>query len=155
MLFRSRREIPWILQIDSDGQCDPQYFFRFWRMREQADVIYGIRIKRDDGWRRILASHVLKIFLWVAAGVHCRDANVPYRLLRAKKIGKALNNVPSEMFLANVGLAVALRRQEEIRTAYVPIHFRERYGGEPKVPFRLFGRKAMELGKQLARVKTK
>jgi len=24
-----RRKIPWILQIDSDGQCDPQYFFRF------------------------------------------------------------------------------------------------------------------------------
>lgn len=25
------RGIPFIFQIDSDGQCDPQYFFRFWR----------------------------------------------------------------------------------------------------------------------------
>jgi dolichol-phosphate mannosyltransferase len=34
------REIPWVLQIDSDGQCDPQYFFRFWRDRKKFDVIY-------------------------------------------------------------------------------------------------------------------
>src|SRR4051812_47123881 len=34
------RGIPFVFQIDSDGQCDPQYFFRFWRERETYDVIY-------------------------------------------------------------------------------------------------------------------
>jgi len=53
------------------------------------------------------------------------------------------------MFLANVGLAAVLRRLPGIRTAYVPIHFRERYGGEPKVELRQFAFKAKELGKQL------
>src|SRR6218665_1259369 len=26
----AERQIPFVFQIDSDGQCDPQYFFRFW-----------------------------------------------------------------------------------------------------------------------------
>lgn len=146
-----RRKIPWILQIDSDGQCDPQYFFRFWRLRDQADVIYGVRFKRDDGWRRIVASRVLRVFLWMAARVDCRDANVPYRLMNTSRVATALDKIQPSMFLANVGLAVALRREAGIRTAHVPIHFRERYGGEPKVAFRLFGQKALELWKQLAR----
>jgi len=150
-----RRKIPWILQIDSDGQCDPQYFFRFWRLREQADVIYGVRFKRDDGWRRIVASRGLRLFLWLAAGVDCRDANVPFRLMKTERIAAALATLPAGMFLANVGLAVALRREAGIRTAHVPIHFRERYGGEPKVAFRLFGQKALELWKQLAKAGTR
>ena len=145
-----RRKIPWILQIDSDGQCDPQYFFRFWRQRNRADVIYGVRFKRDDGWRRIFASKILRIFLWVSAWVNCRDANVPYRLMNTEKIASALATLPEGMFLANVGLAVALRREPGIRTAYVPIHFRERFGGEPKVALRLFWDKAWELRRELA-----
>ncbi len=36
-----QESIPYVLQIDSDGQCDPQYFFRLWRLRENYDVIYG------------------------------------------------------------------------------------------------------------------
>src|SRR5687767_10263048 len=37
------RQVPFVFQIDSDGQCDPQYFFRFWRRREDFDVIYANR----------------------------------------------------------------------------------------------------------------
>lgn len=144
-----RRKIPWILQIDSDGQCDPQYFFRFWRIRDQADVFYGVRYKRNDGWRRIVASRVLRVFLWMSARVDCRDANVPYRLMKTERVAAALGKLPAGMFLANVGLAVALRRGPGIRTAFVPIHFRERYGGEPSVPLSLFWEKALQLWREL------
>ena len=78
----AQRRIPFVFQIDSDGQCDPQYFFRFWRLRDKSDVIYGRRVRRDDGWRRVLASAVLKATLRIFAGVSCVDANVPYRLMR-------------------------------------------------------------------------
>lgn len=145
-----KRRIPYVFQIDSDGQCDPQFFFKLWRMREAHDVIYGIRRRRDDGWRRVLASVVLRVFLLAAARVNCRDANVPYRLMRTEKLEPLVNLVPREFFLANVALAVLLARQQDWSHGYVPIHFRERYGGEPSVALGKFGSKAGELAHHLA-----
>lgn len=143
-----QRSIPWVLQIDSDGQCDPQYFFRFWRDREKFDVIYGFRTRRDDGWRRVMASWVLRAVLLTTAGVWCADANVPYRLMRTGKLTAEIERIPPHFQLANVALAVCLRRARW-HHAYVPIRFRERYGGEPSVRLGKFGSKALELISQL------
>lgn len=145
------RAIPWVLQIDSDGQCDPQYFFRFWRDREKFDVIYGCRTRRDDGWRRVVASWVLRGVLLATAGVWCIDANVPYRLMQTRCLPDKLRAIPPDFFLANVGLAVLLRKDPALRHGVVPIRFRERYGGEPSVRLGKFGSKAMELVMQLRR----
>ncbi|GAB4249617.1 MAG: hypothetical protein OHK005_16420 [Candidatus Methylacidiphilales bacterium] len=146
------RNIPWVLQIDSDGQCDPQYFFRFWRDREKFDVIYGFRAQRDDGWRRVLASWVLRGVLLATAGVWCIDANVPYRLMQTRCLPDKLRRIPPDFFLANVALAVLLRKDPSVRHGVIPIRFRERYGGEPSVRLGKFGSKAMELIVQLRRV---
>jgi dolichol-phosphate mannosyltransferase len=145
----AERGVPFILQIDSDGQCDPQYFFRFWGQREQLDVIYGVRTKRDDGLRRSLATMLLRLFLLVGFRAQCPDANVPYRLMRTDAIRHFLSRIPARFDLANIGLAVLLKRDPAIRHGYVPIHFRERYGGEPRVKLSLFGRKAVELYRDL------
>lgn len=144
------RGVPFLFQIDSDGQCDPQFFFRLWRERERFDVIYGHRKRRDDGWRRVAASLVLKMVLRVVAGVWCADANTPYRLMRTDAVAPYLPGIPSDFFLANVALAVLLRRETSIRHGRVPIRFRERYGGEPSVPLGNFGARASELVRQLA-----
>ena len=146
------RGIEWVLQLDSDGQCDPQYFFRFWRLRQSVDVIYGVRTRRDDGWRRILASKVLQLVLWGATGVWCVDANVPYRLMRTAILPDKLKKIPADFFLVNVGLAVLLRKDRQISQASIPIRFRERYGGEPSVRLSQFWGKARELVRQLKRV---
>jgi dolichol-phosphate mannosyltransferase len=146
------RKVPFVFQIDSDGQCDPQYFFKFWRLRDSCDVVYGIRKKRDDGWRRVMASFVLRITLLLTAGSHCRDANVPYRLMRTQQLAEKVSLIPADFFLANVALATLLKRDKRWRHGYVPIHFRERYGGEPSVRLGKFGEKAKELFNQLRRL---
>jgi glycosyltransferase involved in cell wall biosynthesis len=143
------RGIPYVFQIDSDGQCDPQYFFRFWRERARFDVIYGHRTKREDGWRRVVASYVLRATLLFTARVDCIDANVPYRLIGTAKLRTILQRIPPDFFLANVALAVLLRREASWRHGSVPIRFRERYGGEPSVQLGKFGEKARELTAQL------
>jgi glycosyltransferase involved in cell wall biosynthesis len=148
------RQIPYVFQIDSDGQCDPQYFFRFWRKREQYDVIYGKRVRRDDGGQRILASFVLKLALLFACRTYCPDANVPYRLMRTAVLPPLLEKIPPSFFLGNVALAVLLRRKAGVRSAYIPIHFRERYGGEPRVPMQAFAGKAFELLSQLREIQS-
>lgn len=144
------RKAAYVFQIDSDGQCDPQFFFRLWREREKYDVIYGQRVKRDDGWRRMLATHVMRACLLGWCGVDCYDANVPYRLMRTPALAGPLPRIPKGFFLANVALAVLLRKAApEVRHAAIPIRFRERYGGEPKVKMSNFLDKALELRRQL------
>jgi hypothetical protein len=45
-------------------------------------VIYGVRAKRDDGLRRLIATVVLHVFLLLGFGVLSRDTKVPYRSIR-------------------------------------------------------------------------
>ncbi len=149
-LAQSRR-IPYVLQIDSDGQCDPAYFPAFWELRDQFDVIYGKRT-REDGIRRIVASQFLRIMLAGLFQVKCVDPNVPYRLMRTATCAPAFNQIPTDFALANVALAFVLRKNPQLRHGEVPIRFRERCGGEPSVPFSKFAVKALELFQQLRKL---
>ncbi|CAG5018005.1 Undecaprenyl-phosphate 4-deoxy-4-formamido-L-arabinose transferase [Dyadobacter sp. CECT 9275] len=134
-----------VFQIDSDWQCDPRYFPAFWQIRNRAFVISGVRTSRDDGWKRIIVTKTLRLMLLLAFRVDCPDANVPYRLMQTEAIQSAILRIPEDFHLANVALAVLLRRDKSVTHSYVPIGFRERYGGEPSVKLPLFGRKAIEL----------
>ncbi len=140
--------IPYILQIDSDGQSDPRHFSGFWELRHQFDVIYGKR-SRQDGLQRIVASTVLRIALKCLAKADCVDANVPYRLMNTKACADGIQSVPEDLSLANVGLAVILKKSPSVRHGEVPIHFPPRRGGEPSVPLSKFAAKAIELFAQL------
>lgn len=144
-----KRHIPWIFQLDSDGQCSPEYFYRLWRERNKYDILYGLRKKRDDGVRRIVASKILRGFLFLFFCTWCPDANVPYRLMRTEKIAPFLKRIPATFFLANIALSLLLKKNKMIRHFYIPIRFRERYGGEPSVKFALFGKQAVRLYRDL------
>ena len=144
----TERGIPFILQIDSDGQSDPRYFGEFWEQRTRFEVIYGKRL-RGDGFRRILASFVLRASLQWIAKVNCVDANVPYRLMNTKACAGGISQVPEETFLANVVLAVILTKNPALSHGSIPIGFPPRRGGEPSVPMGKFAEKAVELFKQM------
>lgn len=138
------RQIPWVFQIDSDGQCDPAFFAAVWAARHGHDAVYGYRAKRKDGMKRVLASVLVKVVVRAATGAECIDANVPYRLMRTKNLRPMINSVPPDFDLANIALAVQIRRAGW-REAAVPIVFRPRSGGEPSIPVCRFAQKALQL----------
>lgn len=145
------RRVPWVLQIDSDGQCDPSFFAALWKRRIDHDVVYGCRVRRCDGWKRAAASALVRLVVKVAAGADCVDANVPYRLMRTARLDPLLDSIPQEFDLANIALAVQLARAGW-REAAVPIAFRPRAGGEPSIPLSRFAVKAAELVHDLRRL---
>ena len=147
------RQIPWVFQIDSDGQCDPKFFPNLWAARQRHDVVYGHRAKRNDGLKRVLASVLVKAVVRAASGVSCIDANVPYRLMRTENLHPLVDSIPSDFDLANIALAVQIKRVGW-REAAVPIVFRPRAGGEPSVPVSRFAVKAWELSRQLDRLQS-
>jgi dolichol-phosphate mannosyltransferase len=143
------RNVPFVFQLDSDGQCDPRYFEGMWRMREAYDVIYGKRVRREDGAMRSIVSFVLRSSLLMLFQVNCTDANVPYRLMRTMILRDHLPRIPVDLHLVNIGLAVLLRKDRRVREGGVPIVFRNRFGGEPSVKFMKFASKAIQLFRQL------
>jgi glycosyltransferase involved in cell wall biosynthesis len=143
-----QRGIPWVFQIDSDGQCDPAYFPAVWAKRGDYDVVYGHRATRRDGWKRVLASTLVRLVVRVSSGTDCTDANVPYRLMRTEKLSPLVESIPSNFDLANIALAVQIKRAGW-RECAIPIVFRARTGGEPSVPLARFAHKAVELTAEL------
>lgn len=119
----------WVLQIDSDGQCDPKHFSAFWNRRAEFDCIFGIRKSRDDGGIRILTSAICRAAASLVCGTNLRDPNVPYRLIRREALARALRYIPADFNIQNVALTYVLRKLSRLRWAYVPIHFRVRHGG--------------------------
>ncbi len=139
----------WILQIDSDGQCDPRYLPELWRARERHAAIFGYRARRDDGWARWAISRLLSVVALLAHGTWVADANVPYRLVRRDALAPAIARVPADFALVNVLLALRLERERGIH--WVPIRFRERHGGRGSLRPASFVRHGLRLVRQLRR----
>lgn len=133
----------WIFQMDSDGQCDPQFFAKMWESRERADFHQGYRVSRDDGFKRVVISVILKGVVYIATGIWVQDPNVPYRLMRVRALAKILPKIPSNFFLGNVLLSSCIISQS--RVLWYPIHFRNRFSGESKVQGMKFAKIGWEL----------
>jgi len=114
----------WIFQIDSDGQCDPVYFSEFLAKRNRAHCIFGVRVTRGDGLLRRLVSRICNVLIAIVTGQDLKDPNVPYRLIERRALEKALQNIPEEFELQNIALTLALKRNQALRWAYIPIRFR-------------------------------
>jgi dolichol-phosphate mannosyltransferase len=126
----------WMLQIDSDGQCDPSFFPSYWDGRNEADVVFGVRKTRDDGLARVLISTACWLSTSVLCGIDLKDANVPYRMIKTPALKKALEKIPADFNMQNVALTLALKRDKSLRWKYVPIHFRDRQGGTNSINFK-------------------
>lgn len=137
----------WVFQIDSDGQCDPKYFAELWAARSTHPLLYGFRVKREDGVSRLMISRLISVLVFLCSGVWVRDSNVPYRLMRADALRKSLRYIPANFSLSNILLSVFQQSQAGI--FWMPIVFRKRSGGASSMSLRSFGRHAWILGKQL------
>ena len=138
---------PWVLQLDSDGQCDPQYFQNFWQSRKKHPIQYGYRKNREDGLARLLISRVLSLIIWLRTKIWVKDANVPYRLIKTSHLSVALEQIPKDEPLANIPLAVFQQKNYGIH--WQPISFRKRYAGNSKMTVQWFIRSAIGLMKTL------
>lgn len=119
-----------VLQIDSDGQCDPKFFFSLYKNINKFPVIYGYRKIRDDGILRKYFSRIMEIFIFFKTFKFIKDPNTPYRLIETKILKETLKKVPKNIILANAYLTFEIYKKYKI--FYVPIRFRKRYFGRSK-----------------------
>ena len=115
----------WILQIDSDGQCDPRYFAEFWHLRNKHPIIFGFRQIRQDGLSRLIISRAISVFIFLCTKKYSRDPNVPYRLLSTNILLKLLGKQYT-VYLSNMLLTYDIQNIKSIH--WISIGFRERFG---------------------------
>ena len=117
-----------IFQTDSDGQTLPEEFWPMWERRNKYDFHIGTRGGRQDGASRVFVTKTLRLVVWLMFGVWVKDANTPFRLMKAEALGRILKVIPEDFFLANVAVsAIAVKWKERI--AWYHITFRPRQGG--------------------------
>lgn len=118
----------YVFQTDSDGQTRPEEFYQMWDNREKSDFHIGTRGERQDGSSRVFVTKTLKLVVKIMFGVWVKDANTPFRLMRAERLAEIMKLVPVDFFLANVAIsAIAVKRNVSI--TWYPITFRPRQGG--------------------------
>lgn len=137
----------WILQIDSDGQCDPVYFERFLHKAPCDKIVYGWRTSRDDGLVRHWISRFVTLVVLVETGSWVKDCNVPYRLMHRITLETVVELVPSDFDLVNV--LVAVLQEKYFGISWVPIRFRNRMGGAASIKGYSFVKHGVKLLRQL------
>ncbi len=79
-------DAPFLLCLDSDGQCDPKDFKVFWENRAKSDVLIGWRVNRADNWMRKGMSRLFFGFWKALYGCPINDPSCPYMLARKEVI---------------------------------------------------------------------
>ena len=71
---------PWIFLIDSDRQQDAEDFWNLWNVRDENDLVMGVRQGRDDGKGRAVISAGLRQLGLILFGARLSD---PQRAIQA------------------------------------------------------------------------
>lgn len=133
----------YIFQTDSDGQTNPDEFWQFWDKREKCGLLIGYRKGRQDGLSRVFVTRTLRLVLFLIFKVWIKDANTPFRLMKADQLDSVLEDIPAKFNLSNVIMTV-LYEKKYLGVEYIPITFKPRQGGVNSIDMK----KIFKIGKQ-------
>lgn len=125
-------DAPFLLCLDSDGQCDPKDFRKFWDSRNSADVLIGWRVQRADTAMRKAMSRTF-FGIWKSMfHVPIHDPSCPFILARREVI----ENIAAKMGAMREGFWWEFSARVS-RGGYslkeFPVHHRDRAAGVTQV----------------------
>lgn len=121
----------YILSLDSDGQCSPKDFIKFWKIRDKSDVIIGWRTKRiDPNYRKFYSWMFQKIFrLLFPTTIH--DPSAPFVLYKRNITGyiKYLNYLNEGFWWGFIGMCI----KKGLSVYELPINHLQREKGKSQI----------------------
>lgn len=119
---------PWIFQMDSDNQFDPEELHRLVEFAGNTQIIIGVRTHRADPWHRIWAGRAWNQLCRLAFGQIVRDIDCGFKLLDRAAV--------SRLALTADGAGISLElcvagRRAGLKIAEVPVQHRARTIGSP------------------------
>ncbi|HEY3991595.1 MAG TPA: glycosyltransferase [Ktedonobacteraceae bacterium] len=129
--------------MDADGQFDIQDLARLLPFINQYDAVIGYRMKRQDTWMRKLNAWGWKQVVRVAPGVHVRDIDCAFKVLRTS----FLHAHPLETRGAMINAELLYKlKQADCTVKEIGVHHLPRQGGRATgANLRVIGRAFREL----------
>jgi len=125
-------EAPYLLCLDSDGQCDPKDFWKFLGSRQECEVLIGWRVHRNDPFVRRFLSRGFHAIYQAIYNVPIHDPSCPFVLARREVVERL---VP-ELGAMREGLwweFTARARRHRFYMKELRINHRERLAGKTRV----------------------
>ncbi len=123
--FRASRG-DWVATLDADGQNDPADLPTLLAHCDEAEVVNGVRVNRQDDWVRKLSSRIGNGFRNWLTGESVTDVGCSLRVMRGDLVRELKLYRGLHRFLPT------LLRMEGARVIEVPVHHRSRRHGDSK-----------------------
>lgn len=136
----NKKKFDYLLQIDSDNQCDPKYMSKFYDLIKNKNYkfIFGFRKSREDGFLRVFISRILSLSILIKKNIYIKDLNTPYRLMNIKELKKILIKIDKNKKYKNISLfncVLSYEIQKNNKISWIDIKFRKRIFGSTKYNF--------------------
>jgi dolichol-phosphate mannosyltransferase len=125
-------EAEYLLCLDSDGQCDPADFARFWENRNRADIVIGWRVHRADTLVRKAFSRFFYLLYQAVFSAPVHDPSCPFMLCR-KEVAHRLAGELGQMKEGFWWEFVARAHRRGFTLLELPVNHRLRSAGVTQV----------------------
>ncbi len=115
-----------VFYTDADNQFDVEELRHFLPALEDADMVLGYRVRRQDPWPRLIVARVYNWMIRVLFGLRVRDIDCSFKLLRRALVENM--EVKSQTGLGDAEILVKALKAGA-RVAELPVsHFRRMRG---------------------------
>jgi dolichol-phosphate mannosyltransferase len=128
----SMLESDYLLCLDSDGQCDPKDFWKFWEVRNDCDVALGRRVNRADTFVRKIFSRFFYHIYQTAFSTPVHDPSCPFVLMK-KSVALNLSGELGAMLQGFWWEFVARVHRRGYKIIEIPVNHRVRSAGVTQV----------------------
>ncbi len=124
----------YILSVDSDGQCDPKDFKKFWHKRIllKNSILIGHRFNRSDAIQRLIMSKFFLIIHRILFISNVKDPSCPYMLCEAKLFRK-INPYLKYMIEGFWWGFIAICLKKNVNIHQIKINHKQRISGDTNV----------------------
>jgi glycosyltransferase involved in cell wall biosynthesis len=135
----------WIFYTDGDAQYDPRELRNLAKLAgDQVDFINGWKIERNDPLHRIIIGRLYQYGIKAAFGLHLKDVDCDFRLMRRSVFQKVHLHSDSGVICVELMKKV---QDNGYRLTETPVHhFHRAYGRSQFFNFRRLFRVAVDLG---------
>ncbi|MBU1234783.1 MAG: glycosyltransferase family 2 protein [Proteobacteria bacterium] len=118
----------YIFCIDSDYQHLPGEFWNLFPGIEHADVVIGLRVKRQDPLHRKVLSRLANTLIRLIFDCTNKDLNVPFKLFKRTDLQAILPLIPQNAYIPST-LAVLAAHKSGLSVWQVPVTHLPRNSG--------------------------
>jgi glycosyltransferase involved in cell wall biosynthesis len=122
----------YVFFTDSDGQYDPNDFWKLWSARDSYDLIIGRKLYREEKFYRAFLSRGFHILVKAFTDVPLKDMDCGFRLIRREVVGAVLADVGSLGYSFNAEFSILTYRRG-FRVIEVPISHRPSLQGSTSI----------------------